>query len=351
MKLHKYLEEGKIYIIAEMSGNHGGSLEKALEIVRAAAKAGADCLKTQTYTADTLTINAHTEPFLLRDGLWDRQYLYDLYQKAGTPWEWMPVIKKEAEALGMDFLSTPFDDTAVDFLEGIGEEFYKIASFELIDIPLIKKAASTGKPLIISCGMGTPEEIQEAMDAAKSAGSGQVVLLKCCSAYPTDYETMHLRTITDMKERFGVPVGLSDHSIGTTADIAAAALGAQVIEKHFCISRQDNTVDSAFSLSKDEFAQMVQAVRNTEKALGIGSPSGGVSYGPSAEEAQSYSLRRSIYAVKDIAAGEPFTRENIRCIRPSGGLHPRYYEELIGGKRAGRAIPFGTPLHMDDIQQ
>ncbi len=263
----------------------------------------------------------------------------------------MPVIKKEAEALGMDFLSTPFDDTAVDFLEGIGEEFYKIASFELVDIPLIKKAASTGKPLIISCGMGTPEEIQEALDAAKSEGTGQVVLLKCCSAYPTDYETMHLRTITDMKERFGVPVGLSDHSIGTTADIAAAALGAQVIEKHFCISRQDNTVDSAFSLSKDEFAQMVQAVRNTEKALGNCSPSGGVSYGPSAEEAQSYSLRRSIYAVKDIAAGEPFTRENIRCIRPSGGLHPRYYEELIGGKRAGRAIPFGTPLHMDDIQQ
>ena len=351
MNLYHKIDNNEVYFIAEMSANHGGELSNALEIVRQVADAGADCLKIQTYTADSLTIDCNNEYFQIHGGLWDGYKLYDLYVDASTPYEWTKPIMEECQRCGIDFLSTPFDRNAIDFLENCGVEFYKIASFELVDIPLIKKAASTGKPLIISCGMGTPEEIQEALDAAKSEGTGQVVLLKCCSAYPTDYETMHLRTITDMKERFGVPVGLSDHSIGTTADIAAAALGAQVIEKHFCISRQDNTVDSAFSLSKDEFAQMVQAVRNTEKALGSYSPSGGVSYGPSAEEAQSYSLRRSIYAVKDIAAGEPFTRENIRCIRPSGGLHPRYYEELIGGKRAGRAIPFGTPLHMDDIQQ
>ncbi len=339
MKLESYLRDRKTYIIAEMSGNHGGSLEKALEIVHAAKEAGADCLKTQTYTADTLTINCRSDRFLLKTGLWDREYLYDLYQKAYTPWDWMPKIKEEAERLGMDFLSTPFDDTAVDFLEGIGEEFYKIASFELVDIPLIKKAASTGKPLIISCGMGSEGEIQEALDTCRKAGNEKVVLLKCCSAYPTDYDTMHLRTIPDMMEQFQVPVGLSDHSEGSLADIAAVSLGASVIEKHFCISKKDNTVDSAFSLSKEEFAAMVTDVRNTERALGR------ASYGPAKEEAQ----RRSLYAVQDIRAGEPFTRENVRSIRPAGGLHARYLETLIGGKHAARDIPFGTPLSEEDV--
>ena len=343
-RLEEYLDKGKIYIIAEMSGNHGGSLDKALEIVRAAAEAGADCLKTQTYTADTITIDAETDPFLLKNGLWDKEYLYGLYQKAYTPWEWMPVIKEEAERLGMDFLSTPFDDTAVDFLEKTGEELYKIASFELVDIPLIRKTASTGKPVIMSCGMATEDEIREALEACYAEGNRNVVLLKCCSAYPTDYETMHLRTITDMKEKFGVPIGLSDHSDGIIADVAAAALGCAVIEKHFCISREDNTVDSAFSLSKEEFAEMVKAVRNAEKALG------GVSYGPAPEEAQSYSLRRSLFAVKDIKKGEPFTKENVRSIRPSGGLHTRYLYELTGGKRAARDIAFGTPLSWEDVE-
>lgn len=344
MKLEEYLNKGKTYIIAEMSGNHGGSLEKALEIVHAAKEAGADCLKTQTYTADTLTINCRTDPFLIKTGLWDKEYLYDLYQKAYTPWDWMPKIKAEAESLGMDFLSTPFDATAVDFLEGIGAECYKIASFELVDIPLIKKAASTGKPMVISCGMGTEEEIQEALDACLSVGNERVALLKCCSAYPTDYETMHLRTIPDMIRRYQVPVGLSDHSEGSLADIAAVALGASVIEKHFCISKQDNTVDSAFSLSKEEFAAMVQDVRNTERALGR------AVYGPAPEEASSYALRRSLYAVRDIRAGEPFTPENIRSIRPAGGLHTRYYEGLISGRRASRDIPFGTPLSWEDVE-
>ena len=353
MKLQEYLKSGKTYIIAEMSGNHGGSLEKAMEIVHAAAEAGADCLKTQTYTADTLTLNAHTDPFLLKNGLWDREYLYDLYRKAYTPWDWMPQIKMEAERLGMDFLSTPFDETAVDFLEGIGEEFYKIASFELVDLPLIAKAASTGKPLVISCGMGTEAEIREALDTCAGRGNHQAVLLKCCSAYPTDYETMHLRTIPDMKLKFGVPVGLSDHSEGTLADITAVALGAQVIEKHFCISKDDNTVDSAFSLSKEEFTALVRDIRNTEKALGLSGPAAkteGIFYGPAREEAQSYSLRRSLFVSKDIKKGEPFTKNNIRSVRPSGGLHTRYYEELLDGKTAARDLSFGEPLRAEDVE-
>ena len=362
-RLEQYLQQKKTYIIAEMSGNHGGSLDKAMEIVRAAAEAGADCLKTQTYTADTLTIDAHTKPFLLGGGLWDRQYLYDLYKKAYTPWDWMPKIKAEAERLGMDFLSTPFDDTAVDFLEGIGEKFYKIASFELVDIPLISKAAQTGKPLIISCGMGSEEEIREALEACYAANNHHVVLLKCCSAYPTDYATMHLRTIPDMKNKFGVPVGLSDHSEGYIADVAAVSLGASVIEKHFCISKKDNTVDSAFSLSKEEFAQMVRAVRSTELALGLSGPAAaadGIFYGPAKEEAQSYSLRRSLFAVKNIQKGEPFTRENVRSIRPSGGLAPKFLYALTGQypdgspkepRHAARDIPFGTPIRPEDVAE
>ena len=344
MKLTEYLKTGKTYIIAEMSGNHDGSLEKALQIVRAAAEAGADCLKIQTYTADTITIDAHTDPFLLKNGLWDKQYLYDLYKKAYTPWEWTAAIKEEAERLGMDFLSTPFDATAVDFLEGLGEEFYKIASFELVDIPLIRKAASTGKPLVISCGMGSEDEIREALETAQGAGSSTVVLLKCCSAYPTDYETMHLRTSPDMIQRFGVPIGLSDHSEGTTAAVCAVSLGAQVIEKHLCLNKEEETVDSAFSLDPAEFAKLVQDVRNAEKALG------GISYGPDEREAQSYSLRRSLFAVADIRKGEPFTEENVRSIRPSGGLHTRYLTELTAGKKAARDIPFGTPLSWEDVE-
>lgn len=344
MKLTEYLKTGKTYIIAEMSGNHDGSLEKALQIVHAAAEAGADCLKIQTYTADTITIDAHTDPFLLKNGLWDKQYLYDLYKKAYTPWEWTAAIKEETEQLGMDFLSTPFDATAVDFLEGLGEEFYKIASFELVDIPLIRKAASTGKPLVISCGMGSEDEIREALETAQGAGSSTVVLLKCCSAYPTDYETMHLRTIPDMIRKFGVPIGLSDHSEGTTAAVCAVSLGAQVIEKHLCLNKEEETVDSAFSLDPAEFAKLVQDVRDAEKALG------GISYGPDVREAQSYSLRRSLFAVADIRKGEPFTEENIRSIRPSGGLHTRYLTELTAGKKAARDIPFGTPLSWEDVE-
>ncbi len=345
MKLLDYMRQHKTYLIAEMSGNHGGDLQKALDIVHAAAEAGADCLKIQTYTADTITINCHTEPFWIQTGLWQREYLYDLYLKAYTPWEWTPVLKAEAESLGMDFLSAPFDLTAVDFLEETGLEFYKIASFEIIDIPLIKKVAQTGKPMIVSCGMASEEEIQEAVDTIHAAGNENLVFLKCCSAYPTDYQSMHLNTIPDMRQKFGVPVGLSDHSVGTLADIAAVALGVPVIEKHICLSREDKTVDGAFSLDKEEFKQLVTDVRNTETALR------GIQYGPGDDEAQSYAHRRSLFAVKDIRAGEEFTAENIRSIRPACGLHTRYYEQLLNSKKAARDIPFGTPLSWDDVTE
>ncbi|MCD7806112.1 MAG: pseudaminic acid synthase [Lachnospiraceae bacterium] len=343
MKLFDYMKNKKTYLIAEMSGNHGGDLERALEIVRAAAQAGADCLKIQTYTADTITINCHSEPFWIQTGLWQKEYLYDLYLKAYTPWEWTPVLKAEAEKYGMDFLSTPFDFTAVDYLESVNVEFYKIASFEIVDIPLIKKVAQLGKPVIISCGMASVEEIQEAVDTVHAAGNSDLILLKCCSAYPTDYHIMHLNTIMDMRRRFGVPVGLSDHSVGTLADIAAVALGVPVIEKHICLSREDKTVDGAFSLDREEFRQLVNDVRNTEAVLG------GVCYGPSPQEAEDYAHRRSLFAVCDIKAGEPFTGENIRSIRPACGLHTRYYEELLDHKKAARDIPFGTPLSWDDV--
>ncbi len=345
MKLDNYLSQGKTYIIAEMSGNHGGSLDKALAIVHAAAKAGADCLKIQTYTADTITINSHTEPFLLGKGLWENEYLYDLYQKAYTPWEWTGPIMDACRAEGMDFLSTPFDFTAVDFLEQAGIECYKIASFELIDIPLIRRVAQTGKPMIVSCGMGTREEIDEAVRTIRAAGNENFVLLKCCSAYPSDPDTMYLRTIPDMRERFGVPVGLSDHSEGTAAAIIAVSLGAQVIEKHMCLTSEDKTVDSAFSLSAEEFAQLVKDIRRAEKSLGS------VHYGPSPEEAESLRIRRSLFAVKDIRKGEPFTAENVRSIRPASGLHTRYYDTLLSGKTASRDIPFGTPLQASDIAE
>lgn len=344
MKLLDYLNNKKTYIIAEMSGNHGGSLDKALEIVYAAASAGADCLKIQTYTADTITINSHTEPFLIKNGLWKNNYLYDLYTQAYTPWEWTKTIKEETEKLGMDFLSTPFDFSAVDFLEELNVEYYKIASFEIVDIPLIKKVAETGKPMIISCGMASESEIREAVDTVKSANNKNLILLKCCSAYPTDYATMHLSTIIDMRNKYNVPVGLSDHSVGSLADIVAVALGVPVIEKHICLSREDKTVDGAFSLDKDEFKQFVNDVRNAELSMGV------PSYGPSNDEMQSYEHRRSLFAIKDIKKGELFTSENIGSIRPACGLHTRYYYNLINGKKASHDISFATPLTWEDIE-
>ncbi len=329
-----------VYCIAEMSANHAGSLENALGIVRAAKEAEADCLKIQTYTADTMTLDCDSEHFKIKGGLWDGYRLYDLYGEASTPWEWHGAIQEECKKAGLDFLSTPFDPTAVDFLEELGVEFYKIASFELVDIPLIEYAASKGKPMIISCGMGSPEEIQDAADACKRQGNEQIVLLKCCSEYPASFADMNLATIPDMQKRFGVPVGLSDHSAGSLGAVVGVSLGACVVEKHFCLSRAIKNPDSEFSMEPDEFAQMVADCKAAARIRGR------ASYALTENEKASTVFRRSLFAVKDIAAGEVFTAENVRSIRPGYGLAPKFYGALLG-KKAPRGIKRGEPLSLE----
>ena len=339
-RLWDKLAANQVYVIAEMSANHAGKLENALAIVRQAAKSGADCVKIQTYTADTMTIDCDNEYFRIKGGLWDGYKLYDLYRDAGTPWEWQERIKEECEACGVDFLSTPFDRTAVDFLEGIGCEAYKIASFELVDIPLIEYAASKGKPMVISCGMGSVEEIQDAVDTCRRQGNDKIVLLKCCSEYPANYSDMNLATIPDMRERFGVPVGLSDHSMGSIAAVVGVSLGAQVVEKHFCLSRAIKNPDSEFSMEPQEFAEMVRDVRSAAKIRGR------VSYELTESEKASTVFRRSIFAVRDIQKGEEFTAENIRCIRPGYGTKPKFYFSLLK-EQAPQDISRGSPLNVD----
>lgn len=331
------------YIIAEMSANHAGSLERAKEIIHAAKESGADCIKIQTYTADTMTIDCHNKYFNIEKGTWEGENLYSLYQKAYTPWEWQSGLRDEAARVGIDFLSTPFDNTSVDFLEELDAVFYKIASFELVDIPFLEYVASKNKPIIMSTGMGTLEEIAEAVDAIYSTGNKQLVLMKCSSAYPAKSEEMNLITITDLKKRFGVPVGLSDHSMGAFSATIAASLGASVIEKHFCISRAIENPDSTFSMEPQEFKDMVEQVREVERALGT------AAYGVSKQEETNAGFRRSLFVVKDIAKGEAFTPENIRSIRPAYGLKPKHYKEVIG-KRAAHELKRGTPLSFEDIE-
>ena len=337
------IARGEVYVIAEMSANHGGSLENALKIVREAAKAGADCLKIQTYTADSITINCDAEDFQIHGGLWDGYKLYDLYTDAGTPYEWQARIKKECEDCGMDFLSTPFDPTAVDFLEGIGCEAYKIASFELVDIPLIEYAASKGKPMIMSCGMADEEEIRDAVEACRRVGNDKIVLLKCCSEYPANWNDMHIANIPDMAGRFGVKVGLSDHSAGSMAAVVAVAAGACVIEKHVKLEGIESA-DSKFSMSMEDFAAMVRDVRDARRIVG------NVQYGPAPGETSNVKFRRSLFAVKDIKTGECITAENVRSIRPASGLQPKYMS-AITGKKALVDIPFGTPLAAEMIEK
>ena len=329
-----------VYTIAEMSANHAGKLENALRIVHAAKTAGADCLKTQTYSADTMTIDCDSAHFRINGGLWDGYKLYDLYREAATPWEWQARIKAECDAVGIDFLSTVFDKASADFLAEIGVCAYKIASFELVDIPLIRHVAAKGKPMIVSCGMGTEDEIEDATDAMLSAGlhRNQIVLLKCTSEYPARFEEMNLATIPDMARRFGVPVGFSDHSLGHTAAVAAAALGAVLVEKHFCLSRSLKSPDSAFSCEPDEFADMVRSVKEAYDARGT------VFYGASEHERNSLVFRRSVFAVKDIAEGETLCEENMRIIRPGYGALPKCYEALLG-KKSVRAYRRGEPIH------
>lgn len=327
------------YIIAEISANHCGDINLAKKIIKKAKEIGADAVKVQTYTADTITIDCQNEEFQINDegNLWQGENLYSLYQKAYTPWEWQGELKKFADEVGIDFFSTPFDYTAVDFLESINVPIYKIASFEAIDYPLIKYAASKGKPMIISVGISSFEEIQEAINACKSVGNDDITILKCTSAYPARLEDMNLNTIKNMYEKFesqGVKIGLSDHSMSIIPPVTAVALGAKVIEKHFTLDRALGGADSAFSLNPTEFEQMVNAVRATEKVLG------NVDYTVNKINRK---FARSLYIVKDIKKGEKFTPENIRSIRPSNGLHPKYYEKILG-KTATRDLKFGTPM-------
>ncbi len=332
------------YIIAEMSANHAGSIERAKEIIRAAKDAGADCIKIQTYTPDTLTIDCHNEYFQVKNGTWEGENLYSLYGKAYTPWEWQKELKEEADRIGIDFFSTPFDKSAVDFLEEIGSEFYKIASFEMIDLPLIEYVASKGKPIIMSTGMASLEEIKEAVDTVKNAGNNQLVLLKCSSAYPAISDDMHLATIRDMKERFELPIGLSDHSMGSLGATVAVSLGANVIEKHFCLSREIDNPDASFSMTPEEFKQMVQDVRNVEKALGV------PTYGVSKQEESSMVFRRSIFVTKDVNKGDVFTEENTRIIRPGYGIKPKYFKDILGTV-AAEDVKRGTPFSFDFIEE
>ncbi|MDE7417267.1 MAG: pseudaminic acid synthase [Lachnospiraceae bacterium] len=330
------------YIIAEMSANHAGSIERALELIHVAKEAGADCVKIQTYTPDTMTIDCRNEYFQIEKGTWEGDNLYSLYQKAYTPWEWQEQLRDEAAKVGIDFLSTPFDHTSVDFLENLGVGFYKIASFELVDIPLLEYIASKKKPIIMSTAMGTLEEINEAVEAVYRTGNKQLALMKCSSAYPAKSEEMNLSTIRDLKARFDIPVGLSDHSMGYFGAATAVAMGANIIEKHFCISRAIKNPDSSFSMEPEEFREMVCQVREVEKAMGK------VYYGVSKQEESNTCFRRSLFVVKDIAAGEAFTPENIRSIRPAYGLKPKYYKEVLG-KTAKRELKRGTPLAFEDI--
>jgi N-acetylneuraminate synthase len=327
------------FVIAEMSGNHNQSLDRALAIVEAAAESGAHALKIQTYTADTMTLDLEEGEFFISDpnSLWKGKSLHKLYQEAYTPWEWHKPIYDRARELGMVAFSTPFDETAVDFLEDLEVPCYKIASFENTDIPLIRKVGATGKPLIISTGMATVAELAESVDAAREAGCKDLVLLKCTSTYPATPENTNILTIPHLRELFGCEVGLSDHTMGVGVAVASVALGATVIEKHFTLARSDGGVDSAFSMEPDEMQALVVETERAWQALGK------VSYGPTEAERQSLVFRRSLYITQDLEAGDMLTRDNVRAIRPGSGLPPKYLDTLVG-MRVTRAVRRGTPL-------
>ncbi len=329
----------RTYVIAELSANHNQSLDEALRLVDAAAATGADAVKLQTFTADTITLDCRTAPFMVDGGAspWEGRNLHDIYAEAHTPWDWHPALFARARAHGLDVFSSPFDASAVAFLETLDPAAHKVASFELVDIPLVEAIARTGRPTIMSTGMATLEEIEEAVAAFRAAGGRELVLLKCTSAYPSPAADMHLRTIPDLAARFGVLAGLSDHSMELAVPVTAVALGARVIEKHLTLSREVPGPDSAFSLEPHEFTAMVQAVRTAEVAMGT------VRYSPTPKEAALRRYRRSLFAASDIAAGEPFTSTNLRSVRPGDGLHTRNLSLLLG-TCAATDIPFGTPI-------
>ncbi|MBN9319725.1 MAG: pseudaminic acid synthase [Caulobacterales bacterium] len=330
------------YVICELSGNHNGSLERALAMIDAAAATGADAIKLQTYTPDTITLDAEGPDFMIEGGLWDGRRLYDLYAEAYTPYDWHPALFARARALGVTLFSTPFDATAVDLLESLDAPAYKIASFEAVDLPLIRRVAATGKPMIISTGLANLEEIGEAVDAARGAGAQQIALLHCVSSYPAPIEEANVRTVADLAARFGCVGGLSDHTPGVAASVAAVALGASVIEKHFTLARADGGPDSAFSLEPGEFARLVSDCKAAWSALGR------VHYDDLGSEAAAAGHRRSLYVAEDVAAGELLTEANIRSVRPGYGLAPKHLPDVLG-KRATRALVKGERLSWEMV--
>ena len=333
-----------IYVVAEMSANHNQDLSQAIKILEAAKEAGADAIKLQTYTPDTLTINCDKEHFRIGKGtIWEGKNLYDLYSEAYTPWDWQPQLKELADDLAIDLFSTPFDETAVEFLEKLEIPAFKIASFEIVDLALIKRVAETGKPVIMSTGMASLTEIEEAVQTFRESGGSEIILLKCTSAYPADPKEMNLRTIPHLADTFDTVTGISDHTLGNAVSIAAVVLGACVVEKHFTLSRKLKGPDSKFSLEPDEFKKMVDDIRTVEASLG------NIHYGAMPSEESSKVFRRSLFVTKDVKKGELFTKENIRSIRPGYGLHTRYLDEIVGG-RAKNNIEVGTPLSWNLIE-
>lgn len=318
--------DSKVFIIAELSANHNGSLDTALETIRAAKRAGADCIKLQTYTADTLTIDSDKEDFLIKGTIWEGKNYYQLYQEAYTPWEWHQALFEEAKNQGLICFSSPFDTTAVDFLESLNVPAYKIASFEITDVPLIEYVASKGKPIILSTGIAEIEDIELAIDACKRMGNHDIALLKCTSSYPAPIEEANMIMVQDLATRFGVISGLSDHTMGATVPVVATCFGAKIIEKHFILDREIGGPDASFSMNEEEFTAMVKAIREAEKAIGV------VDYTLTEKQAKGKDFSRSLYVVQDIKAGEIITKENVRSIRPGFGLHPKYYNEILGKK-------------------
>lgn len=346
MKIADFKIGQRVLIIAELSANHGQQLKTAVDTVRAVKAAGADAIKFQTYRADTITINSVKDYFKIKGGLWDGRNLYDLYEEAHTPWEWHKELFEISKEEGLICFSSPFDKTAVDFLEELNTAAYKIASFEIQDIPLIAYAASKGKPMIMSTGIATEEDIELAISTCRQAGNNEIIILKCTSAYPAPIELANLKTMVDMRDRFNVEVGLSDHTFGHTVPVVATALGARVIEKHFILDKTIGGPDAAFSLDPTEFSALVEAVRNAEKALGE------VTYEIPEKVESNRKFARSLFVVKDMERGEVFTSENVRSIRPGYGLHPKYYDQVLG-KQAKIDLNRGTPLlknHVDGIQ-
>ena len=336
-------ENSTMFIIAELSANHNGSLETALQTIKAAARAGANAIKLQTYTADTITLNSNKSDFVIKGTIWEGRNLYNLYQEAYTPWEWHPALFQAAKEEGLICFSSPFDKSAVDLLESVNTPAYKIASFEITDIPLIEYAASKGKPMILSTGIATQMDVELALDACYRMGNNDVALLKCTSSYPAPIDEANMIMVREMAERFGVITGLSDHTIGNTVPIVATCFGAKIIEKHFILDRSIGGPDASFSMNEQEFSDMVKAVREAERAIGT------VDYSLTEKQSKGRDFSRSLYVVADMKAGEIITEQNVKSIRPGFGLHPKYYNEILG-KKVNADIEAGSRFNLNYLQ-